>query len=429
MKLAIILAISTLASAQVYSARTDLNIAQAGYPPTVRAGANTIVFDPDFGTRVVRATDKTTDRNVGFNVGTGRRVFNADSTRFVFVSNDGWNYVANFDPVGMTVRLNPAWEKIAGSFSWSSINRDVLYSVQGSKIVKYTFDGDVSTESNVFDFAPWVKLPNYTWRSNFTVGAGDMTFAVGFSAGPQGTGFIACQYTVGKGARVLNTQTGRVSGQWGVLGTIDIPDRFFLHEVGMSAGGDYVILGRNISRGDTATHSNYYWQADSLKVTYWDLYGNQAVEGHPAQGYVHTINAGGEFGGEVIRPYTDLLAWRELVPVIPSGIEPPFDSHSSWNNDDPEDTNPFCNIVASVTRPFPAAWYNEVLMIDPVDGTVYREAHTYNTGTSVYFSTANAIGSVSTDGRFVIFPSDWMKTLGTDKAGQPLGSLFIVELR
>ena len=429
MKLAIILAISTLASGQVYSARTDLNIAQAGYPPSVRAGTNTIVFDPDFGTRVVRATDKTTDRNVGFNVGTGRRVFNADSTRFVFVSNDGWNYVANFDPVGMTVRLNRAWEKIAGSFSWSSINKDVLYSVQGSKIVKYTFDGDVSTESDVFDFAPWAKLPKYAWRSNFTVGAGDRTFAVGFSAGSQGTGFIACQYTVGKGARVLNTQTGRVSGQWGELGAIHIPDRFFLHEVGMSAGGDYVVLGRNIPRGDSSTHSDYYWQADSLNVTYWNLFGNQAVEGHPAQGYAHTINAGGEFGGEVIRPYTDLLAWRELVPVIPSGIAPPFDSHSSWNNDDPEDTNPFCNIVASVTRPFPAPWYNEVLMIDPVDGTVYREAHTYNTGTSVYFSTANAIGSISTNGRFVIFPSDWMKTLGTDKAGQPLGSLFIVELR
>ena len=201
MKWALILAISTFASGQVYSARTDLKIAQAGAPPNVRAGTNTIVFDPAFETRVVRATDKTTDRNVGFNVGTGRRVFNADSTRFVFLSNDGWNYVADFDPVEMKVTLNRAWTKIAGSFSWSSVNKDVLYSVQGSEIVKYTFAGDVSTESEVFDFAPWAKLPKYSWRSNFTVGAGDRTFAVGFSAGPQGTGFIACQYTVGKGAQ------------------------------------------------------------------------------------------------------------------------------------------------------------------------------------------------------------------------------------
>ena len=45
-------------------------------------------------------------------------------------------------------------------------------------------------------------------------------------------------------------------------------------------------------------------------------------------------------------------------------------------------------------------------------GCFYRFAHTFNTGTNFAFQIQNAIGNVSNDGRWAIFPSDWGKTLG-----------------
>ena len=81
-------------------------------------------------------------------------------------------------------------------------------------------------------------------------------------------------------------------------------------------------------------------------------------------------------------------------------------------------------------------WYNEILGISPLDGTVWRFAHTYITTTSHRFSAKYAIGAVSQDGRFFAFSSDWMGTLGSESgsAGCTVskdcrGDVFVVELK
>jgi hypothetical protein len=81
-------------------------------------------------------------------------------------------------------------------------------------------------------------------------------------------------------------------------------------------------------------------------------------------------------------------------------------------------------------------WYNEIIGISPVNGTVWRFAHTYVTAASQRFSTKYAIGSISQDGRFFAFSSDWMGTLGSESGSSSCtvgtdcrGDVFVVALQ
>jgi hypothetical protein len=86
---------------------------------------------------------------------------------------------------------------------------------------------------------------------------------------------------------------------------------------------------------------------------------------------------------------------------------------------------------------FPAPWYDEILGV-AADGSgkVWRFAHSFITGRSQSFATKYGIGSVSQDGRFFLFSSDWMGTLGSQSqaaacsvAKDCRGDVFVVELQ
>ena len=126
-----------------------------------------------------------------------------------------------------------------------------------------------------------------------------------------------------------------------------------------------------------------------------------------------------------------------LIKGLPLGITPPFDVHLSWSNVDPNDSFPVLSATRSITAPFPGPWYNEVIGI-AADGSgkVWRFAHTFNTAKSHRFAPQQAIGSVSQDGRFFVFSSDWMGTLGSESGAHTCtigkdcrGDVFVVELQ
>jgi len=103
-----------------------------------------------------------------------------------------------------------------------------------------------------------------------------------------------------------------------------------------------------------------------------------------------------------------------------SKVSIPFDQHMSWNNNKGNDAVPYYSTSASITNagtpvfPFPAAWYNEGLVF-PFDGSgVRREHHTFTSGRNQRFNAKWAIGQISQTGRFSIFTSDWMNTLGCE---------------
>ncbi|MGC2118890.1 MAG: hypothetical protein WA644_07360, partial [Candidatus Acidiferrales bacterium] len=103
-----------------------------------------------------------------------------------------------------------------------------------------------------------------------------------------------------------------------------------------------------------------------------------------------------------------------------------------WNNDDTSDRQPFFSSTVTVPTglPITSAWQDEILgfsMTNP--GTVWRFMNTYTTGTSQFFSCQYAIGTVSQDGKWFIFTSDWGNTLGSDAAGNNRCDVFVGQLK
>jgi hypothetical protein len=114
-----------------------------------------------------------------------------------------------------------------------------------------------------------------------------------------------------------------------------------------------------------------------------------------------------------------------------------MDQHQSWNNVQPGDSLPFLSSTATTTSPFATPWANEVIGI-AADGSgkTWRFAHTFISTRSLDFTTQWGIGTVSQDGKFFLFSSDWMGTLGSESgaASCTLGSdcrgdVFVVELK
>jgi hypothetical protein len=114
-----------------------------------------------------------------------------------------------------------------------------------------------------------------------------------------------------------------------------------------------------------------------------------------------------------------------------------YDSHFSWNNVDPNDSNPLCFSTYRPSNPdtpgtplqVDGPWENEIdcVEMDRKDSKVWRFAHTYSTAKNGFWSTPR--GNISPDGRFFMFTSDWEDQLGGAPNGKYRTDVFIVELR
>ena len=463
-------------------ARSDFQIAQVPVPvPDVGGltGQGTTIQDPDFGTQIVRVTDVDTDPslkscaaqhtfcNTSFiTVGGGSAAansWNTDDSMFVVGSTKGSSYVLGWDSANLQVSrpfaaLYPKTGGLAFPYSevqWSRANSEWIYVVQNTRLVKYdlTDQTKMPVQTLVFDFASAGCLPLgfvATWHSALTVGTGDQTFSIAFSnAGGQETGVYVTVYEVGKGCSLLNTATGQVSGDWGQSGTIDIPYRFTLHNIGGAGDNSQVALGHNVCTSTVPCPKYaYFWQSGTTHVQVCPK--GSLCGGHWVMGFTHWINNDGDpqFGESHIRPYANLSAITLTTPLLAmAGVRAPFDQHLSWNNNAGDDAEPYYVTTASFAAggnpvfPFPAAWYNEGLIF-PLDGSgVRREHHTFTSGKNQRFNAKWAIGQISQTGRFAIFTSDWMNTLGCEngstepcKIGSTDGrgyrsDVFVVELK
>ncbi len=422
-------------------------------------GANTIVTDPDFGNRIVRATDSTSGcggtcivSNSGAN---GAQMWNNNSTFFVTGTTGGGDILFSFNPSTLhAARLN----SLPGGtgYIWSWLNPSILYGINRTVISKYDLTGytggTLPTPAVVFDFNSagclqadpnWNANPAVTWRGQFQSSKDDLNFATPLSnAGVQGTGTFAVVYTVGKGCRVLDTKSGVIYGQWGVTGTISIPDRWTIHANAIGKGGDWDGVGFNncLSATCSGTSSGYFWR---VATTFLD-FPTGCVGGHETLGYTSRINNSGcnHYGQDSMRTFANPGSAINLLANFPSGMVTPFDQHIAWQNDDPSDSYPFISSTWTNIFPLPAAWYNEVIATYPSSslgipmGTVKRFAHSFITGKNQRFDTEYAIGHVSPDGRFFMYASDWLGTLGSEGGAASCtigadcrGDVYIVELK
>ena len=440
-------------------ARTDLNPAPT--PSKVPdagnlLGMNRITTDPDFNSRIVRITDASLNtgiRNLTFEAGFGgsadANVWNTDSSLLYVQDVYGWMYPLSFDASAMQVsRLYaqsfPQWGgmRISAGGSWSRSDPNVLYSFETRtpSISRYDFTDRSSPPqpSSLVDFSSAANcLPlgfKPIWRGIGGVSRGDTVFVAAYSnTGTQGSGVYVAAYKIGSGCTVYNTQTGSVSGNWGSTGIVNTPDRYTIHNVKISKDGNWVVIV-----GTTCFSTNcdgpYFWQIGTTNV----VTCQQGCSGHWTEGNLTWVNNNGspKIGQYQKRPFSNASLMQTVITNLPSTLQIPFDQHPSWNNADDNDSNPFLTSTYKSTTSTWAPWYNEILAISPSAGTVSRFAHTFATVASHRFSTKYAIGSVSQDGRFFVFSSDWMGTLGSESGSTTCtvgtdcrGDAFVVELK
>ncbi|HEY6339542.1 MAG TPA: putative Ig domain-containing protein [Candidatus Sulfotelmatobacter sp.] len=443
--------------------RTDVRIVPLPLtPPDVGnlVGANTIVTDPDFGNRVVRITDADTNLDAGFRnitfVATSSgsaddNLWNIDSTLFLVQDTGSGAYPFTFNPSTLQAarmyRSNfPATNglRLPDGGDWSRVNANVLYTFDDTAIEKYDFTDRTNPPSPkaVYDFTSSRKcLPagfTQTWRAKGGVNSDDTTFGMAYSdQGGQGTGTYVVAYKAGSGCSMLNTRTGQVQGDWGASGTINMPDRWTIHNAKLSKDGNWMVIAT--TGHCTSSHCSkgpYFWQIGTTNVVSCGNGGS--CGGHWTEGYSHwENNDNSPISNQVIRAFADVKAVSDLTSDFPSGLAAPLDQHQSWNNVDPADSLPFFSTTCTTTRTFPAPWYNEIIAIAADgSGTTWRFAHSFITARSQTFSTENGIGAVSQDGKFFVFSSDWMGKLGSLNGsttcrigGDCRGDVFVVELR
>src|SRR2546423_5270321 len=202
-------------------------------------GANTVVTDPDFGSRVVRVTDWNTDpaaslANRSYVSATSgsadENLWNTDSTMLILQTMGTTVFPFTFDPLSMQahrmyVSSNPSHGglMIAGAGMWSRVSANLLYATGDTDptISKYDFSDRTNPPSAqlVYDFRTSPNcLPagfTQTWKTKGGESAGDEVFGMGFSnAGSQGRGVYAAAYKAGSGCTLLNTHTRQAWGAW-----------------------------------------------------------------------------------------------------------------------------------------------------------------------------------------------------------------------
>jgi len=272
--------------------------------------------------------------------------------------------------------------------------------------------------------------------------------------GVQGTGVNVTVYVPGSGCTMLNTETGVVTSDFGPGGTLSIPDRWSMHDAFSSAGTSWAYVGFTTCVSTSCPTKSgtlpYFWQIGTTTVTGCNSGGGCSGHYTEAAGYSHFINNG-------TNPWQDSFNLRAFASpnggsgscfyscggsVTPPGLAPPWDNHPSWNNVDAHDSVPFVTSSYSAgtnqncSATFTFALECEIFAVNPVTGAVARFAHNFITSKSQTFIPAQGIGQVSQDGRFFMFGSDWMGSLGSTSGAAACtvgtdcrGDVFVVELR
>jgi len=410
--------------------RTDLDIVQLPTPlPNFGGllGKNTIQTDPNFLTKMVRLTDASFSANRSMQTADAMQavLWNTDDTLLLVRNTEAQSFMIQFNPVTMQGSTLP-YSYAKTGLAFSRVSNNILFTLDGTVLGKTTFAEVSGTwvlvlNEKICDFKDILPAGfKVKWTSSFIGSIDDSQFSVGFSEGEQGTAFTVCVYRVGSGFRMLNTQTGAVTGQWGTVGTavlksptMKIP--FTLHEVYTTPNNNYVML----TPFDEKTSTQFVWNVEGLAIQ------DNELGGHEAHGMI-TMYSGGPGGGQLAYgAYVTPTIHKDVVPAanLPASKGQKYvgDRHFEFGKVNAADDGIIWSTGVSV-NPYVSAWQSELIGYSTVTGSVYRACHTFNSNRSTEFIVANALAVGSQTGKFVAFTSDMMGNLGAT-TGSPKGIL------
>ena len=437
-----------------YSAITNrVTYAKPALPALGPAGFH--FTDPTFGSPLLRVTDATTRPDTvgrSFRVSSNAHLeaWNATSTMFYVMSSDGSSIPFAFDQASMTASRIAAGGPSGGlTFAFynepqfSMTDANVIYGAGGANarsIMKYDFS--TNAYATVLDLDTTVSgLSGYVGGlgTGGTPAEHLMTFYGGDSQDAHFYLLWAPLANLGS-RKIVNTVDSTVNGQ-----ATNIPLNFHIHGASIDKSGRYVVIyptGPDLAAPRAAAHM-YLW--DTLTDTFTALTTDaDHAGGHDADGFGYAVNhdccTSSDWDGAQwqIRSLATPTATSDLIAPVLTPKEVYLDEHTTWNNARPDALVP---VIASmyhngtVTTPW-RAWDDEIIGIDTAGGTglVYRFAHHRSDSasdsdpTQAYFW-YEPIANVSPNGQFVLFTSNWEKTLGLDAAeGVHRTDAFIVRL-
>lgn len=358
------------------------------------------------------------------------RVSNMDSTKLFICNNGGGTLLLPFDPdQGKTGKARRLPDAVAGYPHWSKTQENIAYALKHShdpEIIRIDFSSDNAKVTPVVNLA---KVPNCAqefsgkagWRE-ISVAWDDATFALAAGTGYQNSAHTVYVWNANTGCQTYDTEAGTVNG----VKVSGAADSFLIHAIKISGNGKVVMVGGGKQR--------HFWHVGTTTVE--TLRRGGINEGHFALGYNSFLNTAEPTSdgawcklGMAIWDLSALSRVRYLLTAKQCGNRlTPGDDHVSWNNDDTTDVQPFAtSTTLPPDRAINAAWQDEILVFMQ-NGTVHREGHTFNSGKSRFFACQNAIGSISQDGKWFFFSSDWEQTLGKDASGNDRCDDFAVKL-
>jgi regulation of enolase protein 1 (concanavalin A-like superfamily) len=428
-------------------------------------GAGSIFADPTFGSKLLRVTDANTrPGSVGVSFRTpsaGPQIaWDMASKYFYVTSTDGSILVYSFDASTMTATRvpGPGDGGLQLNFyvepQFSSTKPGVIYGIYGGGDLRtvYQYDLSAGTYTPVLDLDTVVPGISGYVGAMMTGGTPTEYLMTFFGGGSQDQHYLLLWSPIGNfGARkVINTLTSTINGV-----ATNIPLNFKLHAATIDRSGRYVFLhptAVDLAAPRYASQA-YIWDTSTdviTAITSGGADGGTAAlpGGHGAPGFGVGVNhdccTSSAWDGAQwqFRSLATPLSPHDMINPILTPKEVYLSDHATWANAQPNVLTPI--IVATYryaasqnTAPW-RAWDDEIIAIQtdaPSGATVWRFAHhRSNIGNDTYpdnpYFWYEPRPSVSPDGHWVIFTSNWEKTLGTDvrDGGTARQDVFLLRL-
>ena len=402
--------------------------------PMLPPAKNVVFRDLDFGSRMVRATDETTNFGTFLRTeGSGQsNAWSMDTKKFYVMGETGQVLVHDFDPSTMAISFPPKLLPLrSGTFSF--ISADLFYGTTNQTpltITSYAFSAGVSTP--IIDTRTCGTNPPLGYGDSVvsdddvTLSLNDGRISISEGGSEQGSHMFVIVYDKKLGCRWYNTQTGEIGGQWGQSGNASTSDRYLIRHAYLSRNGRYVQIIVNWV-------GFYVWDLATMNVTPCKYWTDLQCGGYGVVGYKNYINGPAVLDDMQVatRPLNDLAQITQLVYPVPDPSNWGQPQHFTWSNVNVKDSVPVCGSTYSydgdpnIDQPFAGEIF--CVETDGLASTVWRFGHNRATYISPYFNT-QPLGNISRNGRFFLFTSNWDAQLGSESNGTPRSDVWIVKL-
>lgn len=408
--------------------------------------AKGVVFsDLDFGSRMVRVTDDTTNfRLPGTPVHTDAsgkaNEWSRDGKKFYVLGKGGSVFAFAFDPKTMgisslpnaaagqglllPVRPGPTFSFVDPDLIYGTTNRDPL-TVTSYRFSTGALQSVVDTRTCGVQ-PPLGSGPSVRSDDDVSLALSDNRVSISEGGPSSGKHMFVIVYDKKLGCRWYNTQTGQMGGQWGTSGLASVPGSYLIQHAYLSRSGQYVVIYVNY-------FGWYVWNVATLKVIACADRSGMDCEGYGVQGYNAYINGPAVLDDmqTVKRPLNNLSNLVPLYYPLPSPGNWGQPQHFTWSNLNSSDNAPVCGSTYSydgdMTTDQPFAGEIFCIETDGVASTIWRFAHNRAQYVAPYLQT-QPLGNVSRDGRWFLFTSDWDGQLGLAADGTPDSAVFLVKL-